>query len=243
MFNGTDGTIYKPHISKDILYIFLIELCRSVQVTYYKDVTIQSIDAYQFHLPAYLFESGDINPDNKAFCNPGCLPTGLLSVIPCTPFDAPIIISQPHFLNGNKSLQKMILGLYPDEENHDTFVSVEPYTGILLQASERIQYNVYVEPIDGISDLQNVIQAYIPLMWINKHVSIDSDNTNKWIEIGLFILGGLMVLIATVLFIRSCCRKKKGANLKLIPENMQPDYGSNEQVLGYLNPMLINASD
>ena len=72
----------------------------------------------------------------------------------------------------------MILGLYPDEENHDTLVSIEPYTGILLQASERIQYNVY-EPIDGISDLQNVIQAYIPLMWINKHVSIDLDNTNK----------------------------------------------------------------
>ena len=73
MFNGTDGTIYKQDISKDILYIFLIELCRSVQVTYYKDVTIQSIDAYQFHLPAYLFASGDINPDNKGFCNPGCL--------------------------------------------------------------------------------------------------------------------------------------------------------------------------
>ena len=58
----------------------------------------------------------------------------------------------------------------------------------------------------------------------------------------MFILDGLMVLIATVLFIRSCCRKKKGANLKLIPENMQPDYGSDGQI-GYLNPMLINASD
>ena len=31
-----------------------------------------------------------------------------------------------HFLNGNKSLQKMILGLKPDEEKHDTFVSIEP---------------------------------------------------------------------------------------------------------------------
>ena len=52
-----------------------------------------------------------------------------------------------------------------------------------IQAScckhQRIQYNICVEPIDGISDLQNVIQAYIPLMWINKHVSIDSNNTNK----------------------------------------------------------------
>ena len=123
MLNGTDGTIYKPGISKDdILYIFLTELCRSLQMKYYKEVTIQGIDAYQFHPPAYQFESGDINPDNRAFCNPYCLPSGLLSVIPCTPFNAPKILSQPHFLKGNKSLHKVILGLNPEGEKHQLMI-------------------------------------------------------------------------------------------------------------------------
>ena len=229
MLNGTDGTIYKPGISKDdILYIFLTELCRSLQMKYYKEVTIQGIDAYQFHPPAYQFESGDINPDNRAFCNPYCLPSGLLSVIPCTPFNAPKILSQPHFLKGNKSLHKMILGLNPEGEKHDTFLSIEPHTGITLQASERIQYNVHDEPMDGIKDLQNVKDAYVPFMWINEHVSIYSDNANKlkknllnnleiikWIEIGFYILGGLMIMIAIILFIRLCCQKKRGCQFEI----------------------------
>ena len=118
MLNGTGGTIYKRGISKDdILYIFLTEVCRSLQMKYYNEVTIQGIDAYQFHPAAYQFESGNINPDNKAFCSPYCLTSGLLSAIPCTPFNAPIILSQPHFLKGNKSLHKMILGLNPEGEN------------------------------------------------------------------------------------------------------------------------------
>ena len=54
-----------------------------------------------------------------------------------------------HFLNGNKSLQKMILGLKPDEEKHYTFVSIEPKTGVLLRASKRLQFNINVEPMDG----------------------------------------------------------------------------------------------
>ena len=110
--------------------------------------------------------------------------------------------------------------------------------------------------MDGIKDLQNVKDAYVPLMWINEHVSIYSDNANKlkknllnnleiikWIEIGLYILGGLMIMIAIILFIRLCCQKKEGANLKLIAETVQPGHGSNGQT-GYLNrASLINASD
>ena len=255
MLNGTDGSIYKPDISKDdTLYIFINQICRSLNIDYIGEVSIRGIRGYQFHPPTYLFESGSINPDNKAFCNPNCLPTGLLSVNACVPFNAPIVVSSPHFLNGNKSLQKMILGLKPDEEKHDTFVSIEPKTGVLLQASKRLQFNIDVEPMDGIKDLQNVKAAYIPIMWINEHVSIDEDNANKlkknvlnkleiikWVEIGLLVLGGLMVVIAVILFIRLCCLKKKGTDLKLMSEST-PNYGSSGHT-GQSNPSLINASD
>ncbi len=255
MLNGTDGSVYKPDISKDDkLYIFIIQLCRSLNLKYLNDITIQGISGYQFNPPASLFESGDINPDNKAFCNPDCLPSGLLNIKACVPFNAPIVVSQPHFLNGNKSLQKMVLGLNPNEEKHDTFLSLEPNTGILLEASKRIQFNIQVDPIRGISDLEKVKSAQVPIMWINEHVRIDSDDANKlkkdvlnyleiikWTEIGLYILGGLMVLIAVILFIRLCCRRKDETTLKLVAENGR-DYGSNGQS-GHLNPSLINASD
>jgi hypothetical protein len=123
-----------------------------------------------------------------------------------------------------------------------------------LEASKRIQFNIQVDPISGISDLEKVKSAQVPIMWINEHVRIDSDDANKlkkdvlnyleiikWIEIGLYILGGLMVLIAVILFIRLCCRRKDATTLKLVAENGR-DYGSNGQS-GHLNPSLINASD
>ena len=257
MLNGTDGAIYKPDISKDdTLYIFITQLCRSLNVNYLGEKTIRGIDGYQFHPPTYLFESGSINPNNKGFCNPNCLPSGLLSVNACVPFNAPIVVSQPHFLNGNKSLQKMIRGLHPDEEKHDTFLSLEPRTGVLLQASKRLQFNIHVDPMAGIRDIQNVKAAQIPIMWIDEHVSIDAGNANKlkknvlnkleiikWFKIGLYILGGLMVLIAIILFIRLCWRTKKGTNMRLVSEgNGAPNYGSNGHT-DSLNPSLINASD
>jgi hypothetical protein len=255
MLNGTDGSVYRPDISKDDeLYIFIIQLCRSLNVRYLDEVTIQGIKGYRFNPPKYLFESGDINPDNKGFCNPDCLPSGLMNLNVCVPFNAPIVVSQPHFLNGNKSLQKMVLGLNPVEEKHDTFLSLEPNTGILLQASKRMQFNIQVDPVRGVSDLENVKSAQVPIMWINEHVSIDRSNANKlkknvlnnleiikWIEIGLYIVGGLMVMVAVILFIKSCCRRKDETKLRLVAEN-GTDYGSNGQT-GTLNPSLINASD
>ncbi|XP_028415192.1 lysosome membrane protein 2-like [Dendronephthya gigantea] len=256
MLNGTDGSVYKPDISKDdMLFIFIIQLCRSLNVEYLDEVTIEGIDGYRFHPPKYLFQSGNINPDNKGFCVPNCLPSGLLSISSCVPFQAPIVVSSPHFLNGDKSLLKMIHGLSPNEEKHDTFLSLEPNTGILLQASKRIQFNIQVDPMAGIQDLENVKSAQIPIMWIDEHVRIDSSNAQKvkknvlnnleiikWVELGLIILGGLMVLIAIILFIRLACSKNNETRLKLLAEEKQEDYGTNGDS-GHLNPSLINASD
>lgn len=255
MLNGTDGSVNRPDLSKsDILYVFTIQVCRSLKLKYLDEITIQGIDGYRFNPPKILFENGYLNPDNKGFCNPNCLPSGLLSVNACVPFNAPIVVSQPHFLNGNESLQKMIGGLSPNEADHDTFLSLEPNTGILLQALKRIQFNIQVNPLPKVSELENVQPAQIPIMWVNEKVTLDAASASKlkknvlnnleiikWIEIGLFILGGLMVLIAILLFIRLCCKKKGDTHLKLIAEQGK-SYGTNDKT-GLLEPSLINATD
>ena len=255
MLNGSDGSIYKPDISKDdMLYVFVIQMCRALSLKYLDKITIEGINGYRFNPPKYIFQSGSINPNNKGFCVPNCLPSGLLSISPCTPFNAPIVVSSPHFLNGNKSLLKMIGGLSPNEEKHDTFLSIEPHTGILLQASKRIQFNIQVDPMVGIRDLEKVKSAQVPIMWVNEHVRIDSLNAHKlkkdvlnnleiikWVEIGLIILGVLMVLIAIILFIRLCCVKNNETRMKFLAENEQ-DYDINEES-GHLNPSMVNASN
>lgn len=253
MINGTDGSLYKPALSKhDILYIFIIQLCRSLNVIYLDKQTIKGINGYRFRPPKYLFQSGNINPNNKGFCNPNCLPSGLLSINGCVPFNAPIIVSSPHFLHGNKSLRQEVHGLKPVEEKHDTFLTLEPHTGILLRASKRMQFNIHVVPLAGFKDLENVKAVNIPIMWINEHVEIDSANAEKlkkdvlrnieivkWVGYGLIILGGIMVLIAFILVLRLCCASNDGKQMKLIAENGGGDLDDES---GYPNSTMINAS-
>lgn len=255
MLNGTDGAIYQPHITKnDELYTFVVQLCRSLHLTYLSDASVRGISALRFHPPKAIFESGNINPNNKGFCNPNCLLSGLLSISACVPFHAPIVASSPHFLNGDPKLLEKVLGLHPEEEKHDTFVYLEPNTGVLLEASKRLQFNIHVEPVDGFSQTSGLTPTPVPIMWVNEHVSIDSKNADKlkrnvlikleiikWVEIGLYILGGLLVLISLILFIRLCCSRKKNTQLKLVAEN-ERDYGSISNT-NDLNPSLINASD
>ena len=40
--------------------------------------------------------------------------------------DPPVVISPPHFYQGNKSLLKTVNGLNPTKSAHETFVDVEP---------------------------------------------------------------------------------------------------------------------
>ena len=259
MLNGTDGSIYKPHITKDDkLYIFITQLCRSLHVIYLSDGTkIKGIGSLRFHPPKSTFVSGNINPDNKGFCVPewNCLPSGLLSIKKCLPLPAPIFVSSPHFLNGDPTLLKKVVGLHPDEEKHDTFVYIEPNTGILLRASKRLQFNIHVEPVDGFSQTSGLTPTYVPIMWVNEHVTIDSKNADKlkkdllekleiikWVKIGLYILGSLLVLIALILFVRLYCRSKKDRTHLAVVSGNGHSYGATNDH-DVLNPTLINAGD
>ena len=49
------------------------------------------------------------------------------------------ICSQPHFYNADPSLEKAIDGIKGDIEKHDTYLDIEPLTGITLSAHKRGQ--------------------------------------------------------------------------------------------------------
>lgn len=53
-----------------------------------------------------------------------CLVGGSALTIPL-----PIIGSNPHFLDADKSVQDAVAGLAPDEALHRSFMDIEPITG------------------------------------------------------------------------------------------------------------------
>ena len=40
--------------------------------------------------------------------------------------DPPVVVSPPHFYQGNKSLLKTVNGLHPTKSAHETYVDIEP---------------------------------------------------------------------------------------------------------------------
>ncbi|XP_069746355.1 lysosome membrane protein 2-like isoform X2 [Narcine bancroftii] len=125
MINGTDGSTFHPLINKDeALYIFAPDICRSLNVVFEKEVQVKGIDAYRFTVPREIFEMDNLK--KEGFCPMrNCCLTGVLDISICKK-GVPIIISSPHFYNGDQKLVNDIEGMKPDAITHQTFLDLEP---------------------------------------------------------------------------------------------------------------------
>jgi hypothetical protein len=219
MLNGSDGTQFAPGTTrKDQLYFFSPNLCRSIYLRYDKQHSIKGIDVYRFTTPESIFQNSTYDPDNEAFCLHRCYPNGILAgTRDCKPstVESPIVISTPHFLLGDPYLRQQVGGLSPNRESHGLFLSIEPMTGIPLQALVRLQINLHIQEVDDISGTKGIKESYVPVMYFNNNATID-DGTAKmlrndimiplsvcfYLEIGIFCLGSLLVLLAGVMLIK-----------------------------------------
>ncbi len=224
MLNGTDGRQFAPRVKKnDRIYIFIVQLCRSLYITYDRELTDQDIDVYRFAVPQELFLNGSVDPDNAAFYPNGFLPTGILDVRKCRGgvVSAPVFISAPHFYLGDPSLVDGVIGAKPNKEKHQFSFDVEPIMGVILSNHIRLQVNVLIESVKDVTETASVPKAYVPVMWFQESATLDSDTTTLFrndiilpmeichdVEIGLICLGAVLVLIAMIIFCRIMSNKK-----------------------------------
>ncbi|KAG1650353.1 Lysosome membrane protein 2 [Nymphon striatum] len=147
MLNGTDGGQFPPSVSKkDVLYTFSTDLCRSLHLTYEKNVDHHGISTYRFIAPEDLFADPRTFAPNKCYCTTKpCFGKGLLDISSCKK-GAPVVMSSPHFYQAAKEYQDAVVGLTPDKTKHETLLDVEPNTGAVLKAAKRVQINVHIEP-------------------------------------------------------------------------------------------------
>ncbi|VEN39165.1 unnamed protein product [Callosobruchus maculatus] len=67
----------------------------------------------------------------------------------------PVILSFPHLLYADPEHANGVDGLKPNQSDHETFVVLEPLSGFPLKLAQRVQFNIFLRPIDGASKLQN----------------------------------------------------------------------------------------
>lgn len=253
MINGTDGTRFHPFLTSDEqIYIFNNQLCRSIYLDYERDTSLMDISLLRYTTTDMVFANYSINPDNKAFCGPTtCWGAGLLEVSQCQEGNPPVFISSPHFYQGAQYLIDAIDGLHPQKSLHETFISIEPVTGLAMDAHKRLQINILARPslyFDVMKPLRDEFN-FLPVLFVHEGGSIDKPNADKfksevlspkmilkWLSYGLMIIGGIIILSALIFGV--VVSKRKDDNYKRF--NDEDSKGNGKEANGYTDDVYVS---
>ncbi|XP_047425758.1 lysosome membrane protein 2-like isoform X1 [Mugil cephalus] len=226
--NGSDGSAFHPLLEKDErLYIFTPDLCRTIYMEFEKEVEVKGLPAYRFTPPHSVLASKEENPDNEGFCvTPReCLGSGLLKVSPCRK-GAPVVASFPHFYLGDPKYVAAFDGLSPERAHHQTYLDINPTTGVIVRASKRAQVNVLIGKLSGFPNTRVLNDTIFPVMFINESVVIDDASAAKVHKLLLIVtlvsnfplvivgLGGILLVVFIILLVRA--RKQKNEVKRIV---------------------------
>uniref|UniRef100_A0A673AXN7 Scavenger receptor class B, member 2c n=1 Tax=Sphaeramia orbicularis TaxID=375764 RepID=A0A673AXN7_9TELE len=215
--NGSDGSAFHPLLQKnERIYIFTPDLCRSIYMEFEKDVEVKGIPAYRFTPPRSVLASKEENEANTGFCvSPKeCLGTGLLKVSPCRK-GAPVVASFPHFYLAENKYVDAIEGMSPERIHHQTFLDLNPTTGVIVRANKRAQINILIEKISGFPKTRTLNETVFPVMFLNESVVIDDASAARVQKLLLIVtlvsnfpliivaLGAIMLAVFLVLLVRA----------------------------------------
>ncbi|XP_035712600.1 lysosome membrane protein 2 [Folsomia candida] len=218
--SGTDGAIFPPFVTTDRkLNMFSSDLCRSLRLIYEKESEVGGVPSYKFIVDPEVLEDPVFNRDNMCYCTqPGsrfenCPKQGAYQINACRK-ETPLLVSLPHFLDGSSEYLNKTEGLHPDRSLHETFIELEPTSGLLLKAAKRIQVNMELRPFKFIKQFKKVPSMLFPLVWVDESAMMSEDgrgrlkakliapqtysNYGAW---GGVALGLLIIVIATIIYL------------------------------------------
>ena len=69
--------------------------------------------------------------------------------------------------------------MHPNKEEHESFVDINPLTGIILRGAKRFQINTYVRKLDDFVETGDIRTMVFPVMYLNESVLIDKETANQ----------------------------------------------------------------
>ena len=126
---------------------------RSIRFNFKEEAEVEGVSAYKYHLDETLVANATHNPDNWCFNYmqdvEQVVPNGVMNVSACK-FNAPAFVSFPHFYKADPFyLNQFEPGsLNPQEELHESHLSLEPISGVPLDVKVRMQINALMRPLN-----------------------------------------------------------------------------------------------
>ncbi|XP_062873687.1 lysosome membrane protein 2a isoform X2 [Trichomycterus rosablanca] len=223
MINGTDGSVFHTFLNRDeLLYIFAADLCRSIHLSYVNDEEVKGIPAYRFAPPSDVLAAPDENPANAGFCVPAgdCLGKGVLKVSVCRQ-GAPIVVSFPHFYQAQRQYIDAIDGMNPNKEEHETYLDINPTSGVPIRACKRAQLNIIMKRVPGFPITKFLNETIFPIMFVNETATIDDHSASQMktllriitivsnFPVIIMAMGAILLLVFILLLCRNRQRKTK----------------------------------
>ncbi|XP_040567341.1 protein peste [Lepeophtheirus salmonis] len=229
------GVDYLPPFedNKEELEIYSTDLCRPLRVELKNRAskTDSHVSVHEYHLNSTIFYgNSSLNPSNKCYEGGNSLPSGVFNASSCH-FGAPIFISNPHFFEADPfySSQFKDGSMQPNVSKHESYLKIEPITGLLMEVHIKSQFNVYLRHVPMIEMFSNINNTYFPIAWFDYSMKVGPEMSLKiWILSNLpfiFIVAGLSILslglgniILGAIFLRAAivAEKKGNENNRLI---------------------------
>ncbi|KAJ8971442.1 hypothetical protein NQ314_000698 [Rhamnusium bicolor] len=200
------------------------ELC-SVELTKAGDDILYGIEGHIYKGMEKNFDNGTVYPDMKCFIPEGVVQfSGVRNVSLCK-FGAPAFVSYPHFYLADPFYRNDIVGMKPNKENHEVFISLEPRTGIPLKVNAAFQINLKLEPVEGIKLLTDVKTILMPAFWFKQTAEMTKDLANQatlllvmpsagtYTGYGFIGIGTLLIIIGCFITYRKGWKKSEEEEL------------------------------
>nr|CAI5832880.1 unnamed protein product [Callosobruchus analis] len=154
-------TIFPTKINQNMTFdAFAEDICRSMTLEYQQPEIVKGVTGFRFVVRNDTFDYS--KKENECFCTnmtknaspaTGCMKNGLCDLSTCT--GGPVMLSFPHLLYADPEYLNGVDGLKPNQTEHETFVVLEPISGFPLKLAQRVQFNMFLRPIEGVAKLEN----------------------------------------------------------------------------------------
>ncbi|KAB0795085.1 hypothetical protein PPYR_11924 [Photinus pyralis] len=249
---GSAGELYPRHRKRDSISVFSTDTCRSMQLDYKEDTLVKGIQGYKYSAQAGMLDNGTLIPENKCYCDGKCIPSGMLNISTCRS-GAPLFGSLPHFYGADPIYGSMVEGIKPEESKHESYVILEPISGMPLDAVLRLQVNVKMSPIKYISMYEDVPEVYLPVFWLEQVLSISNDISWKlWlishapticpVAGGIFVLSGFLVFAYVIRKLVNEMSHKRKRTIQFLKEKEPLNQSTNltTRKLSYVESFIRN---
>ena len=195
--------------------IYSTDLCRPLHFTKTGRNTIHGVPVTTFELDPTNFANSTNCTANDCYNNN--LPTGVQNVTQCK-LSSPVFVSRPHFYLADPSyLTQFQAGLQPSAERHNSVLWLEPASSIPGKVNIRLQLNVLLRPVEGITLFKDLQEIMLPVLWFESLAEIPEGSLDMLMMLPTIIESSSLFIIVScllVIFVINYQSNRKGLKSK-----------------------------